>query len=243
MPAITVHILELSDVHLRAEAGDPLYDRDPDARLEAVLAAWRTFERELDLVLLTGDQTDDGSRAGAARLRGALESLEVPIVAVLGNHDEDTAHAGIFDMSPVTRIGAWQIVNWNTADPSRIHGELDPAELLTTIDGLERQPTLLHVHHPPISPSRHEWFQLIGADLLLEGLAARPHVRAVLSGHVHTPFTVLAQDGPALLGCPSTLVAFRHRGVDMTREPLQLTGARYLELAPDGGLRTELLIA
>jgi Icc protein len=237
------NILELSDIHFRAEPGEPLYDQDPDARLQAVVSKWATFGRDLDLILLTGDQTDDGSRSGCARLREALEPIGVPIVAVLGNHDEQAAHQGIFDTSTVTELGAWRVLGSNTSSPDRIHGEIEVGALIAAIDDLDQRPTLLHVHHPPIAPSSHPMFQLTGGAELLDALGTRPQVRAVLSGHVHTPFTVLPPRGPVLLGCPATIAAFRHRGEQMTVETMTATGARYLELAPDGRLRTELLLA
>jgi Icc protein len=241
--AASAHILELSDIHFRAEPGEPLYEQDSDARLQAVLSAWAAFGRDLDLVLLTGDQTDDGSRSGCARLRDALEPLRAPVVAVLGNHDEQAAHDAIFDTGAVTTVGAWRVLGSNTSSPDRIHGQVDVGALIGAIDDLDPRPTLLHVHHPPVAPSTHPMFRLDGAAELLDALGTRPHVRAVLSGHVHTPFTVLPSRGPALLGCPATIAAFRHRGDRLTVETMTTTGARYLELGPDGGFRTELLLA
>jgi Icc-related predicted phosphoesterase len=53
--------------------------------------AWRRAlepcSRDADLLLLAGDLTETGTPAQAKRLASALEPIEIPIVAVLGNHD------------------------------------------------------------------------------------------------------------------------------------------------------------
>jgi len=51
-------------VHDSAVAGDQPYGRDPEVRLSLVLSAWEALGEELDLVLMTGDQTEDGPLGG-----------------------------------------------------------------------------------------------------------------------------------------------------------------------------------
>jgi Icc-related predicted phosphoesterase len=56
--------------------------------------AWRRAltpcSRDADLLLLAGDLTETGTPAQARRLASALEPIEIPIVAVLGNHDYES---------------------------------------------------------------------------------------------------------------------------------------------------------
>jgi Icc-related predicted phosphoesterase len=54
---------------------------------DRVLRAFGSLERGTDLVLLAGDLTTCGDPAEAAVLAEACRGLEVPVVAVLGNHD------------------------------------------------------------------------------------------------------------------------------------------------------------
>jgi uncharacterized protein len=75
-----VKIAAAGDVHA-AEATRP--------RIEEAFA---TVEREADLVLLAGDLTTHGELDQAAVLADACRGLQVPVCAVLGNHD---LHAGL----------------------------------------------------------------------------------------------------------------------------------------------------
>jgi len=71
-----------------AAAGDIHCDEQARDRVEAAFAR---VQREAQLVLLAGDLTTHGEPEEAAVLADAVRGLEVPVVAVLGNHD---FHAG-----------------------------------------------------------------------------------------------------------------------------------------------------
>jgi Icc protein len=111
------------------------------------------------------------------------------------------------------------------------------------IDGVDGRPTVVAIHHPPLSPSTHEMFQLDGAGQLLTALEARPHIRAVLSGHLHEPFEYVAGGGLQLLGAPSTYTPIDHRDDTYVVPGTCATGARVLHLDDDGTLSSELLVA
>jgi uncharacterized protein len=68
-----------------AAAGDVHFGR-PDDR-ERAAAAFAGLEGRVDLVLLAGDLTTHGEPEQAAILAAAAGGLDVPILAVLGNHD------------------------------------------------------------------------------------------------------------------------------------------------------------
>lgn len=117
---------------------------------------------------------------------------------------------------------------------------MDPAAVLATLDALDDRPTVLAVHHPPAGTSTHAWFQLAGAGLLLEGLATRPHVRLVVSGHLHEPFDRRAGT-LGLLGAPSTLYGIRHQGEVWDEDASVPTGARLLHLDEGARWRSSLV--
>ncbi len=70
-----VRIAAAGDIH--AKVGD-------EERLTRVFA---DAARECDLILLAGDLTGHGDPEEAAQLANACRGLDVPVVAVLGNHD------------------------------------------------------------------------------------------------------------------------------------------------------------
>ena len=73
--------------------------RDPDRRdrrhpsraatgdAERWAAAFAGLRGRVDLILLAGDLTTHGEPAQAAMLAPAVQDVDVPILAVLGNHD------------------------------------------------------------------------------------------------------------------------------------------------------------
>lgn len=232
-------VLQLSDVHL-TETGAPLFGRDCDARLATVLDAYRAGGVAADLVLLTGDLAEDGSRAALDRLAAAVATLGLPVLAIPGNHDTP-AHVRAVWPAESVEVGAWRVVGVDTTRPEQVHGTVDVPALLSRLDALDTRPTLLALHHPPASPSSHRWFSLDGAADLLAGLAARPHVRVVVTGHLHEVFE--REFGPLrLLGAPSTYVAIRHDGEEYVIGD-GFAGARLLTLHEDGTFDTALLEA
>lgn len=235
-------ILQLSDTHLRGDGG-LVHDRLPGPRLAATVAAWTDAGQPADLVLLTGDITDDGTRAACEAARDVLAPLGAPMLAVAGNHDHPYVVGAVFGPPTEAKVGGWRIVTVDSSIPGQVHGAVDAAAVATRLDALDERPTLLAVHHPPRSRSTHPWFQLVGADALLEVLAARPHVRAVATGHLHDAVELQPDRGPLVVGCPSTLVSIVHRGDAYRVAPELPVGARAWHLADDGTFSTTLVHA
>lgn len=239
---MTATVLQLSDTHLGASSTGRPHGLDPDARLGAVLDAWRSTGRRADAVVLTGDLADDGTSAGCARLAAALRPLDAEVLAVPGNHDAPAAVAEVFGRRSSVEVGGWRLVGVDTSLAGRVEGRLDAEAVLAHLDSLDDRPTALALHHPPRGPSSHPWFQLDGADALLAGLRRRSQVRLVLSGHLHQAFD-LADGSLGLLGAPSTLYAIRHLGERFVDDPAGPTGGRVVDLHDDGSWQADLLVA
>jgi 3',5'-cyclic-AMP phosphodiesterase len=233
-------VLQLSDTHLTSD-GRGCYDRDPAGHLLDVVDAWSAAGRQADLVLISGDITDDGSDEGCQAVAEIVAGIGVPVFAIPGNHDAEAAVSNVFGAAAQIELDGWRVLGVSSVIPGEIEGAIVPAEVLARLDALDARPTVIALHHPPRSPSSHAWFLLGGSDELLDGLAARPHVRAVVSGHLHQPFEERL-DGLALLGAPSTLYGIRHLGEAFELDPTIPIGARILDLRPDGDVVTELLV-
>ena len=235
-------VLQLADIHLRADGGRVLGE-DPAHRLRLVLEACRRELAAPGLVLLSGDQADDDS---AEALREVLEmvgaAFDAPILAIPGNHDGPAAQREVFGAPHPAELGGWRVLGLDSCVPGEIHGSLDATAVAARLDALDRRPTLLAMHHPPVPPTTHRWFQLEHAEALLATLAERPHVRGVLSGHVHCAFA--RERGPLrLLGAPSVLAPFRFEGEELITGAGGPTGARTVALAADGTLASRLIEA
>ncbi len=76
---------ERSETAIRVAAAGDVHCRE--GREQEVARAFASLQGEADLVLLAGDLTAVGEPAEARVLAQACAPLEVPILAVLGNHD------------------------------------------------------------------------------------------------------------------------------------------------------------
>jgi 3',5'-cyclic-AMP phosphodiesterase len=223
-------VLQISDTHFRAEPNTP-HDADPDAALAASIAP--VLGTRPDLVLLTGDLSDDGSVAALTRLREAVEVFSAPLLAVAGNHDTvDNVHA-VFGAPAMAEVGAWRVLAVETVIPGHEHGAIDVEDLIRRLDAVDDRPTVIALHHPPRSTSTHRWFRLIGAEQMLAELRLRAHVRAVVSGHLHEAFWL--HDGDLqLCGAPSTYYAIAHVGDTYRLVDDGIVGTQVLTLNDDG---------
>ncbi|MEA3184697.1 MAG: 3,5-cyclic-AMP phosphodiesterase [Ilumatobacteraceae bacterium] len=232
-----VRVLQISDTHLGAEPNTPT-DKipNPDAALVQTIDA--ASGSQPDLVLLSGDLADDGSIAALQRLNDLVAAFAAPMLAVAGNHDLIDSVRSVFGALDVMEIGAWRMLGVETVIPGEIHGAVDVDDMTRRLDEVDDRPTVLALHHPPRSTSTHPWFQLTGAEQMLAELRRRPHVRAVVSGHLHEAFR-LREGDLELCGAPSTYYAIEHSG-DSYRTPRDgLVGAQMLTLGDDGSFSCE----
>ena len=231
-----VMVVQLSDTHLVRDEPDPGDPTNPDECVRRTMAA--LGDRQADLVLLTGDLTNDGSAAGCRRLRALVEPLGEPILATPGNHDLPETVAEVFGTADTIEVGVWRVVAFDTTIPGCDDGQIDAAAFGARLDAVDSRPTLIALHHPPVSPSTNPMFHLAGATELIAACAARPHVRGIVSGHLHEAFDRSAGD-IALVGCPSTWYAIVHEGDTYRLVADGFVGAQLLDLADDGTLTWE----
>jgi Icc protein len=240
---VTVTVVQISDLHLTAAARGRLHGSEPDLRLGIVLDTWRRRGEAADLVLVTGDDADTGAAEAYRRLAAALATIDAPAMVIAGNHDDPAVLAGVIEQVAAIEVGAWRILGVDSSRPDDIHGTVDADAVAARLDALDSRPTVVAIHHPPVGPSTGPMFRLEGATELLDALTARPHVRAVVSGHLHEAFERVGPGGLRLLGAPSTWESIDHAGDEYTVPGTGPTGARVLYLDDDGTLRTELLVA
>ena len=150
-------VIQLSDPHLMAPGG-LLYGSDPLARLGACLADIGSNHADADLVVISGDLTNDGERAAYAALRetGAILS---PCRLMLGNHDDRTLFLEMFPDAVAERgfvqsvfDGAeGRLILLDTLDSGHVEGRLCAARLDWLDEKLSeaRGPAFLFMHHPP----------------------------------------------------------------------------------------------
>ncbi|WP_338461759.1 metallophosphoesterase [Synechococcus elongatus IITB7] len=235
---MVLSIAQITDLHLLADPEAALRGCVTTARAAEVFGALR--ERSPDLLLLSGDLSEDGSPASYERLRDWVEALGCPAIAIAGNHDQPQCLAEICGRSPfinesVHTVRDWRIITLDSCQPKRVDGWLG-AEQLDWLDqrlAEESTPTLLVLHHPPvpIGVAKMDASGLQDGPEFLKLIARHEQVRLVLSGHAHQAF-IQSRGSTTFLGCPATAMQF-----DQATLP---AGWRSLELESDGSWRSQV---
>ena len=99
----------------------------PYEKLQALL--YKVEQLKPDLLLATGDLSEDGSLESYQALKQFFEPFDIPILTLPGNHDDAELLAGTFPGSPVDRAevseyGPWQIIRMNSCLPGKPEGRL-----------------------------------------------------------------------------------------------------------------------
>jgi Icc protein len=242
----TINVLQITDFHLFDSPDKTLLGVDTESSLLAVLELAKRNHWPPDLVLATGDLTQDGSAQGYRRLSGYLSQLGVPVYWLPGNHDDRQAmdahlHGeGLHQAWEVT-LGNWYIILLDSSVPDKVGGCLSEAELGRLNAGLRAHAdkhVLVCLHHNPVAVGS-DWMANIGldnSDAFFEILEGYDNVRAVMWGHIHQDYT-RTRHGIELMATPSTCFQFTPQSRDFAVDD-ELPGYRWLRLAGDGSLRT-----
>ncbi|PIA73499.1 Icc protein [Pseudomonas sp. NFACC19-2] len=241
----SVLLVQLSDSHLFAEADGKLLGMDTCDSLQRVIERVLQEQPQIDLILATGDLSQDGSEASYQRFRQLTSAINAPIRWLAGNHDEippmQAACQGSELLEPVIDLGAWRIVMLDSSIPGAVPGFLADSQLELLDRALSEAPQRHHLiclHHHPVSIGC-KWMEPIGLrnpDALFAVLDRYPQARTVLWGHIHQEFDQ-QRGNLRLLASPSTCVQFAP-GSEEFQVDSEAPGYRWLRLHADGKLDT-----
>ncbi|WP_433772056.1 3',5'-cyclic-AMP phosphodiesterase [Pseudomonas putida] len=241
----TALLVQLSDSHLFAEADAALLGMNTRDSLQKVIDLVRMQQPRIDLILATGDLSQDGTLESYQQFRDATRQLDAPARWIPGNHDEPLimAEAAVESalLESVVDIGNWRVTLLDSAVPGSVPGYLRDDQLQLLARSLSEAPQRHHLvcfHHHPVSIGC-AWMEPIGLrnpDALFAVLDRFPQVRAVLWGHVHQEIDQLRND-VRLMASPSTCIQFEPGSEDF-KVGEQAPGYRWLRLLPDGRLET-----
>lgn len=210
MPGVVHVIAQLSDVHV----GGP--NPGSGERFSEAIDEINAMGRQPDLVLITGDNTHNGTKDEWAEFTDRLSLLRAPWEAISGNHDRNLqgtkGHRS-------RALGPLRLVLLDTSDDE--FTEEDEEWLEAELHAHPSTSTAIAVHQPPFETGIW-WMDCVGmtgADRF-EGIVRRhPQVIKVLSGHVHR--LIQTNWGHCSLWvCPSTSVAVA-ADIDPQHEPAE----------------------
>ncbi|OAI49460.1 hypothetical protein AYO45_02530, partial [Gammaproteobacteria bacterium SCGC AG-212-F23] len=201
-----------------------------------------------DLILLTGDLSQDQSAESYQHLAEMIKPLQVPAYCIPGNHDDSDVMYEVFPKYNIAIeryiiLKKWQIILLDSQKPDAVEGYLAPAQFKFLQKNLQQSPnhhTLLALHHHPVSVET-TWLDNIGlqnAEAFWDALKDFTHVRAVLFGHVHSLHEG-KKNGIQYFSTPSTCIQFKPRQAKFSLDKLP-PAYRIIDLYANGTVKTEV---
>lgn len=242
-----LRVVQFSDCHLFASTDGKLLGLNTEDSLNLVLDLIAKEQPAMDLLLATGDLSQDASLAAYKRLLDKLKRFKgVPCYWLEGNHDvTEPMRASLPDpskLSPcVVHVPGWDIVMLDSTIPHEVPGFLHDDDLEFLDESLKKaadKHALVCLHHQPV-PMGCAWLdtQIVGsADRFFDVIDRHKNVRAIIWGHVHQEFAGKHKD-VKLWSVPSTCVQFKPKSEDFAVDDTA-PGYRWLDLYPDGSIKT-----
>lgn len=244
-------IAHISDFHIFADQPEQGFVRHDVADIaRRIVADIAGFSPAIDAVMFTGDLTDGGSQKDYALLRDILSPLEMPLLAVPGNHDQRAGFRAIFNdrlpfgLGPTLdyemRVGDIRVIALDTLKEGHIEGCLTEPQL-EWLETRLAQPhsglTLILMHHPAF-PS---CIESLDAMALREGrtefgVLIRDYTGPlrILSGHIHRPFQTLWHDKLCAVGGSPAFAQDLHLAPGQTEPGIVREPYRYFLHLIDG---------
>lgn len=193
-------IAQISDLHIK-RPGELAYRHvDTAASLSRCVGELNRFSPRPDLIVISGDLADTPAKEEYDHLKILLAPLEIPFVAIPGNHDDrELMRAALPDQPYVqpdgalnlaTSVGDIDIVLLDSSVPGASHGLLDADTLRwldTMLGAAQKRPALLFLHHPPFATGigHMDVQDLRNAADLAAVLRRHRRTRLIAAGHVH----------------------------------------------------------
>ncbi|MGR9106425.1 MAG: 3',5'-cyclic-AMP phosphodiesterase [Gammaproteobacteria bacterium] len=242
-------VLQITDLHFLPGEEQTLLGVRTEQSARHVVELARAKAWPPDLIVITGDLTQEPLAATYQRLDRYLASLGIPCLCLPGNHDnprimlEELRSENVYCSSQVL-TDAWQIICLDSTVRGSEIGHLSEEALKFLEDNLDRYPekfAMVCLHHHPL-PVQCAWLDtmvLNGRQRFFDILESRPQSRVVICGHIHQELEI---DHRAIrvFGTPSTCFQFKPGCEEFALDD-KPPGFRQLSLHPDGTVTTRVV--
>lgn len=250
----TLRILHLTDTHLYGDGRLHYGIVDTLAALDRVLARAATLEA-VDLIVASGDLSDDGTAASYRKLEATLEPWAAErgavVVYAMGNHDLPDAFEEVLGARETEiTVRGFRVVTVDTSVPQAGYGHVEEAQLDRLRDILatpSERGTIIVMHHPPVAPTTvlFESLRLVDSGAVLDVCSEGDvDVRLILAGHYH--HGLVTEAGPA--GIPVVVAPAVANTTDVLwpaprERAVRGAGFAWVQLPDDGPARAHLVSA
>ncbi len=241
-------IAQITDTHLFADPNSKMLEVNTNLTFTQVVSLLKTISPKPDMILLTGDLTQDETIASYEFLSDLITPVQIPTYFIPGNHDIPELMDQVFDHFPFSSDKSfirenWHIILLSSYTYRSVHGKLSPESLTWLEQQLYNhsdRPTLIAIHHHPL-PINSQWMDQINLqnpETLINIIDRHPQVKLLLCGHIHQEWKY-EREKVNYLGCPSTCVQFQPHSPIMIIDQ-QKPGLRLLQLYSDGKFTTQI---
>lgn len=158
-----MHIIHISDLYIGEKDGQNLDAVKMAENLLTTIAHINQLTPQPDLVLITGNITNNGSVESATHAREILDTLTSPYKLVCGPNDDRRTTLAVFDHACGNEVGGvvsymvegfpLRLIGLDSLGHNGTGGHICQKRLNWVNDRLEEnqtQPTLIFMHHPPM---------------------------------------------------------------------------------------------
>ncbi|ARU92903.1 3',5'-cyclic-AMP phosphodiesterase [Tatumella citrea] len=244
-----IRVLQITDTHLFKGKDESLLGVNTWSGYQAVLDAVIAQQQHYDLIIATGDLSQDHSVEAYQHFAEGVQRFTAPCVWLPGNHDfqpamyDTLAKAGISQSKHVLLGQRWQMLLLDSQVYGVPHGMLSEFQLEWLEKALAAYPdrdTVILLHHHPVASGcswldQHSLRNSHQLDMILQKY---PRAATLLCGHIHQEMDEIWQ-GRRVLATPSTCVQFKPHCSGFTIDSVA-PGWRWLTLGADGQLTTQV---
>jgi Icc protein len=242
-------IVQISDLHIFSDKKKSLLGVTTYDSLSAVINLLKQDETPPDLILLSGDLSQDNSEASYLNIVDLFQTFSIPVYCFPGNHDDVPLMTRFFPQGNISDLknivlDHWQLILLNSQKTGAVEGFLDDLQLEFMQECLRNHPdhhAMVAFHHQPV-PVGSAWVDHLGlknADIFWDILKKYPQVKTVLFGHVHQEF-VGTKNGIAIYSTPSTCIQFKPNTSEFALDRLP-PAYRWIDLKSNGEWVTQVV--
>lgn len=241
-----VRIVQITDSHIFADPDGCLLGLNTRESFRAVRERVEKEEWRPDIMLSTGDLSQDASPQAYQYLADQFQAMDIPTYWCAGNHDNPDVMELYLSNSRVSSAkvvysGNWQIILLDSSVKGKVHGLINEEQLAFLKSCLANAPqrnALVVFHHQPVNVGS-KWLDNVGLlnkQAFLDVVKAHSQIKGVLWGHVHQEYDQ-KENGVHWLATPSSCVQFKVQSQEFSAGN-EAPGYRYLNLHSDGRIET-----
>jgi 3',5'-cyclic-AMP phosphodiesterase len=247
-----INIVQITDTHLYGTPEGTLLKMNTKHSLDRVIEVMSSNEKNIDLILATGDIAQDASQTAYERFISRISELNIPFHWIPGNHDDVTTMqkvaAGTNISQKVVSIKNWRFILLDSSIRGQVHGRIAPSELEfleASLKDMQNADDIDHcivcLHHNPV-PGTAGWMRDIGLEngpQFFETIGNYPKVKSVIYAHIHQELD-FQHKGVRCFCSPSTCIQFKPNVTGFELDRLN-PGYRSFSLYKDGRIDTKVV--